>query len=189
MKEKILAACFDRFRDEETCVSKEAYLWLKKKEEGAFSARLLTVSWEKNQEEMELIRREDWKAVVFLGNGRGEEHKIEKLGLNAQGPNILDNQDKRCQGDVILKEGKAAYFATWNTERLQEELRNNQIPCRISYYPGLFLCNGSLYRSLYYESLKETKRPTVLLHLSPERPIAKDLPGILKALEDSLALF
>lgn len=187
MKGKILIACFDRFRDEEECASLEAFLRLEEKPESGFAARLLSVSWEKNPEEIEEICREDWKALVFFGNGRGEEHKVEKLGLNAQGTNILDNLDRRCDGDLITKGGKAAYFATWDTERLVLELRCASVPCQLSYYPGLFLCNGSLYRALHHESAKEKKRPVALLHLSPERKIAEDLPAILRALRDSLA--
>ncbi|MBR5624290.1 hypothetical protein IKW72_09105 [bacterium] len=187
MKGKILLGCFDVFRDEDVCRSREAYFWLKENKNDAFAARLLTVGWEENRRETEAIAQEDWRAVVFLGNGRGGEHKIEKLGLNAQGTNILDNRNERCGRDVILEEGKAAYFSVWNTEKLLEEMRKKAIPCQLSYYPGLFLCNGSLYRSLHHESGKKEKRPTLLIHLSPEREIAKDLPGILEALQDSLA--
>ncbi|MBR5902323.1 hypothetical protein IKZ40_08280 [bacterium] len=186
MKEKILLACFDVFRDEEVCRSREAFLWLKKKKSDDFAARLLTVGWEENRRETEEIAGENWRAVVLLGNGRGGEHKIEKLGLNAQGTNILDNQSERCGRDVIIQEGKAAYFSVWDTEKLLEEMRGSGIPCQISYYPGLFLCNGSLYRLLHHESKKERKRPTLLLHLSPERDIEKDLPGILESLKRSL---
>ncbi|MBO7435562.1 hypothetical protein J6U76_06190 [bacterium] len=187
MKGKILLACFDVFRDEEVCRSLEAYRWLQKNPSEDFSARLLTVSWEENKKETEEIAGEDWRAVVFLGNGRGDEYKIEKLGLNAQGTNILDNFNRRCLGDKILEEGRAAYFTSWDAEKLLEEMRRSGVPCQISYYPGLFLCNGSLYRLLHHESGKQKKRPTLLLHLSPDREIEKDLPGILLALKESLS--
>ena len=181
---RLLFACFDFFRDEEVCLSKEVYELLSKNKQAA--ARLLPVSWEKIDESVEALMKEDFEALVILGNGRGETHKIEKLAVNAQGTNILDNSGARCQGDAISKDGKAAFFSTWNVEALNEEMRSLGLPSQISYFSGLFLCNGAYYRALSHDCGKIERRPIVLLHLSPERNIASDLPLILKALASSL---
>jgi len=181
---RILFACFDFFRDEEVCFSKEAFeLLLKNKQ---YPARLLSVSWEKIDDAVKNLMQEDFEALVVLGNGRGETHKIEKLAVNAQGTNILDNSDDRCQGDVIAPDGKAAYFSTWEVEKLNDELQKEGLPSQISYFSGLFLCNGAYYRALSFESRSLVRRPIVLLHLSPERNIRLDLPKILRALDSSL---
>ena len=180
----MLFACFDFFRDEEKCLSKEAYELLSKN--GKYPSRLLPVSWEKIDDAVAKLTKEDFDALVILGNGRGETHKIEKLAVNAQGTNILDNSDVRCQGDLIAHDGKAAYFSTWDVEKLSTAMAKEGLPTQISYFSGLFLCNGAYYRALRNESQKLERRPIVLLHLSPERNISSDLPKILQALEISL---
>ena len=179
----IFFACFDFFRDEEKCLSKEAFEILTKEKENAV---LLPVDWEKIDGDAEKITRGNFEALVIFGNGRGETHKIEKLAVNAQGTNILDNQDKRCGSDLISPDGKAAFFSTWPVEKLFDELQKAGLPSQVSYFSGLFLCNGAYYRALRNESQKLERRPVVLLHLSPERNIGSDLPKILQALEISL---
>ena len=179
----IFFACFDFFRDEEKCLSKEAYEILRKEKQNAV---LLPVDWEKIDGDVEKITRGDFEALVIFGNGRGETHKIEKLAVNAQGTNILDNLNKRCGGDLISPDGKAAFFSTWPVEKLFDELQKAGLPSQVSYFSGLFLCNGAYYRALSVERQKAAPRPVVLFHLSPEREIKEDLPKILTALDASL---
>ena len=127
----MLFACFDFFRDEEKCLSKEAYELLTKN--GKYPVRLLPVSWEKIDDAVANLTKEDFDALVILGNGRGETHKIETLAVNAQGTNILDNSDARCQGDLISHDGKAAYFSTWDVEKLSTAMAKEAKQSRMQH--------------------------------------------------------
>jgi len=184
VRKKTLIACFDVFRDEDVRASVEAYESLKGL--SGVSSRLVPVSWAKLGECAADLEKEDFSALLIFGNGRGDSHKLEKLALNAQGVNIADNEGKRCLEDRVEKTGKAACFSTFPTERLEEELLARGIPCQLSYFPGLFLCNALYYKLLRREEEKARPRPVLLFHLSPERKIKEDLSAILEAAAASL---
>lgn len=184
--EKVVLACFDFFRDEEFCLSKEIYDYLKKRPDRHFEPVLLPVDWREFPKALEEVMQMPARGVLFLGNGRGSSYRIEKIGINAQGTNIRDNQDRSCEGDEIIKNAPTAYFSTWNIEKFKEEMNAQGLPCIISYYSGVFLCNGSLYRALHYNQETGGQKPITLLHLTPERRTTEDLPQILKAVLASL---
>ena len=183
---KILLPCFDFFREESTCLSKEIFDKLTENPVEGVVPILLPVSWEKIDGAVKDLLNYEADAVLFLGNGRGSHYRLEKIGMNVQGDNIRDNFDQKCQGDEIDKRGVAAYFSTWDLPRLQQEMNKRSLPCIMSYFPGVFLCNGAYYRALREETKRVKKRAIALLHLTFEREARDDLKLILDAAQASL---
>ena len=89
--------------------------------------------------------------VLHLGlNMTIEDIALERVAVNIDDYRIPDNKGDQVMDRPIDPEGPAAYFSTLPTRKMERALREQELPCHISYSAGTYLCNHLLYTTLNF---------------------------------------
>lgn len=141
----------------------------------------------------ELIYRE-WEdakpdVILCVGQAGGRaEVTPEVIGINLREADIADNAGILAQGIPITETGPAAYFATVPVREMVRAIRARDIPAKLSYSAGAYVCNDLLYTLLH--RLKGTKTRVGFIHV-PFLPQQKEpslpLETITGALEAAIS--
>ncbi|PSL50979.1 pyroglutamyl-peptidase [Salsuginibacillus halophilus] len=129
-------------------------------------------------EEVTLFRPD---VIVSTGLAYGRSGvNIERIGINVKDSGSSDgapkdNQGRAYTGEVIAAGGPDALFSTLPIDQMKEDLQEKEIPSVISNTAGTYICNQTLYETLY--RLQEQKWETVcgFLHFPalPEMTLQK----------------
>lgn len=85
---------------------------------------------------------------VGLAGGR-DAVTPERIAVNIRDASIPDNRGVQPQGERILPQGNAAYFATAPVEDMVDAIIRAGLPARASNSAGTFVCNETLYLLLH----------------------------------------
>jgi len=89
-------------------------------------------------------------AVLCVGQYGGANCiRVERVAINLRDARIADNAGKQPTDEPVVAGGPDAYFATIPTRRIVDALRERDIPARLSYSAGTFVCNDLLYCALH----------------------------------------
>ena len=90
-------------------------------------------------------------AILCVGQA-GERAAVtpERIAVNIRDAKIPDNAGNQPNGQRIMDDGPAAYFATLNPEIMADAIRNAGIDAVVSNSAGAFVCNDTLYRLLHH---------------------------------------
>lgn len=89
-------------------------------------------------------------AVLCVGQyGGANGIRVERVAVNLRDARIADNAGRQPTDEPVVTGGPDAYFATIPTRRIVDALRERDIPARLSYSAGTFVCNDLLYRALH----------------------------------------
>lgn len=89
-------------------------------------------------------------AVLCVGQYGGANCiRVERVAINLRDARIADNAGKQPTDEPVVTGGPDAYFATIPTRRIVDALRERDIPARLSYSAGTFVCNDLLYCALH----------------------------------------
>lgn len=105
---------------------------------------------------------------VGLAGGRNAVTP-ERIAVNIRDARIPDNTGFQPQGEAVIAEGPAAYFATVPVSAMAEAIRSAQIPATVSNTAGAFVCNDLLYSLLYHYSETPTKVGFIHVPYLPEQ--------------------
>ncbi len=108
------------------------------------------------------------KPAVFIGLGQAGGRSalnLEMLAINIRDAANPDNNGYQPGGEPIDAEGLAAYFSNLPCRLLVNKLKEKEIPARISYFPGTFVCNELLYSALNYQAKHKTPLMVGFLHI------------------------
>ena len=89
-------------------------------------------------------------AVLCVGQYGGANCiRVERVAVNLRDARIADNAGRQPTDEPVVTGGPDAYFATIPTRRIVDALRERDIPARLSYSAGTFVCNDLLYCALH----------------------------------------
>lgn len=85
---------------------------------------------------------------VGLAGGRSAVTP-ERIAVNIRDARIADNAGNRPEGEFVVADGPAAYFATVPVGQMTDAIRDAQLPGVVSNSAGTFVCNDTLYTLLH----------------------------------------
>ena len=93
---------------------------------------------------------------VGLASGR-DAVTPERIAVNIRDTRIPDNEGNQPQGEFVIPNAPAAYFATVPVKEMAEAIRNAQISGAVSNTAGAFVCNDVFYTLLHHYNGTDTK--------------------------------
>ena len=130
-------------------------------------------------------------AVICVGQAGGRDAvTLEVFGVNLQHARIKDNAGNQPLAVPIVQGERASHRATIPVLEMVRAVREQDLPCRLSYSAGRFVCNDLLYTLLQYYQKSSTKVGFIHVPYLPEQ--AKDgqpsmsIEQIVKALTISI---
>ena len=112
-----------------------------------------------------LIAEHKPAAVVSLGlHGSASALHVERVGINLK---VIDEVDY-----PIVDGGPDAYFSTLPTRLMVRRVREANVPARLTYSAGTFLCNHILYSTLHLIAEKGIDTPVGFIHVPPTPELA-----------------
>ena len=127
-------------------------------------------------------------AIICVGQAGGRDAVTpEAFGANLRHARIADNAGNQPLAQPIEQGAPATYASTLLVRDMVRAVRQEGLPCRLSYSAGRFVCNDVLYTLLHYYRGTDTKVGFVHVPFLPEQ--AKEgqpsmtLENIARALE------
>ena len=127
----------------------------------------------------QLIETHDPLAVVSLGlHGSASVLHIERVAVNLK---VIEGEDY-----PVVDGGPDAYFATLPTRKMVVGIQEAvQIPAKLTYSAGTFLCNHIMYQVLHEISVNELDLKAGFIHLPPTPDMVLDTNKASMALADT----
>lgn len=106
---------------------------------------------------------------VFTGQAPGRNKiTIERLATNLNDFGSPDGEGKQPRGELIERDGPAAYWSNLPVqELLVERLNESGIPAAFSNHGGNHLCNQILYHGLHYGGTSKQRIKCGFVHIPP----------------------
>lgn len=119
----------------------------------------------------------DYDYALHLGQAPGSG----SIQLEAMGINVASTGPKSDEFRPLTKDGPAAYQSVLPLARWASKLRSAGIPCQVSYHAGTYVCNATLYYSLYFADRDGLKTRSTFVHipldLSQAVLVGRDTPA------------
>jgi pyroglutamyl-peptidase len=114
----------------------------------------------------QLIREYRPERVICLGVGNGfEAIHLERIALNLDDSNVLDNAGLSPVGKLIVPTGPLAYWSTLPIENMRDALKDCGIPVIISNHAGTYVCNHVFYLARHEVELLEIDSECGFIHV------------------------
>ena len=129
--------------------------------------------------------------VLCIGQAGGRDAITPELvGINLRHASIPDNSGYQPMDEPIVQGGDDAYFSTLPVRRIAEAIRATQVPSRVSYSAGAYVCNDVLYSLLFH--YKESKTRVGFIHIpysteqnkEPSMNMSDIVKGLIAAIEN-----
>ena len=87
--------------------------------------------------------------VLCIGQAGGRDAITPELvGINLRYANAPDNSGRAPKDEPVIAGGENALFSALPVRRMAEKIKEADIPARVSYSAGAYVCNDLLYRLL-----------------------------------------
>ncbi len=93
----------------------------------------------------EYLEKNSVDAVVLTGQAPREGLTVERLAVNVGDCSLADNDGVVLGGDILEKDGPAAYFSTLPIKEMCSAGGG-----KISNTAGTYVCNSLMYRALHF---------------------------------------
>ena len=191
MERKLLVTGFDPFGGADINPAWEAVKMLPEKI-GDFVLRKLeipTVFGHAAQCVLETARQFHPDVILCVGQAGGRSAVTpERIAVNIRDGKIPDNAGNQPEGDPVVPEGPAAYFATVPVKEMAAAICNAGLPGQVSNSAGAFVCNDTLYLLLHHYAGTDVK--VGFIHVpwlpgqgSPSLPTEDTLRALVAAIE------
>lgn len=158
---RILFTGFDPFGGEKINPAGEAVKMMKNEIQGAEILKLEvpTVFGKAGEVLKKAVEQYRPDAVVCVGQAGGRAAITpEMIAVNIMDARIPDNAGNKPCHELIIKEGREAYFSSLPVKDIEKNLNENGIPSAVSYHAGTFVCNYLMYSLM---NLIDTKYPNM----------------------------
>lgn len=135
--------------------------------------------------------------VFCIGQAGGNANlQVEKVGINLMDGRIADNEGYQPIDAVIKEDGDTAYFSNLPVKAIVAAIREAGIPASVSYTAGTYVCNYTLYVTMYLIAKKYPHIKGGFMHIpyAVEQGIDKDasmptmaIPTIARGIEAAAA--
>jgi len=130
---------------------------------------------------LKLIEKHQPTCILMLGVAQTRDKIcLERIALNINSASLADNDGNVKSGEYIEHDSPLAYESTLPLFELNRLLRKKQIPTRISYHAGTYLCNHIFYTARHYlETSNQSHVPCGFVHIpqagdnAPNMPLSK----------------
>ena len=122
--------------------------------------------------------------ILCIGQAGGRSAVTpERIAVNIRDARIPDNGGNQPQGEYVVPEGPAAYFATVPVIAMAEAICKTGLPGTVSNSAGAFVCNDTFYALLHRFAGTETRVGFIHVPYLPEQGSpSMALPEIVEAL-------
>jgi pyroglutamyl-peptidase len=115
---------------------------------------------------LELLQKGDYQAVICMGEASSVRWvQVERLAVNWLDFPIADNAGTQILDQMITPEGPSAYFSSLPIRKLEQLLKDRDIPVRISMSAGTYLCNQVFYTLMNFLDKESKDIPAGFIHL------------------------
>lgn len=114
--------------------------------------------------------------IICVGQAGGRfDITPEYVAINLDEARIPDNEGNKPSGKPIIDSGENAYFTTLPVKAISKELKESNIPTKISYTAGTFVCNHLFYGLMHIISTSHPNIKGGFIHVPylPEQVIEK----------------
>lgn len=136
-------------------------------------------------ESMEIIEKKismvEPDAVISVGQAGGRNRiSVERIGINIDHTSQEDNEGNKPKNRIIDEEGQAGYFSTLPIQEITDNLKENNIPAKISNTAGTYICNHIMYGVLNYieKNVLDMKAGFIHVPYIPEQVLDKNKPSM-----------
>lgn len=182
----LLITGFEPFGDEQTNPSWEAVKALPDRI-GAWTLRSLLLPVEFGRAAalaIETAKEVHADAILCVGLAAGRDAVTpEAVGVNVRDASIPDNAGFRPEGEPVVSDGPAAYFSTLPVRRITEAIRSANVPAKLSYTAGTYVCNDLLYTLLHHFSGTDVRVAFVHIPLERTLPLSDSIRALTAAIE------
>ena len=114
----------------------------------------------------ETIKKENPDGVLCVGQAAGRaEITPEVVAINLQDTTSPDIEGKTPRELKCIQQGENAYFSTLPNKKIVENIKKENIPVRLSYSAGTYVCNDLMYDVLYYTNTEFANMIAGFIHL------------------------
>ena len=115
---------------------------------------------------VDILQNDDYQVVICMGEASGIRWvQLERLAVNWLDFPIADNAGAQIDDELIHPGGAAAYFSSLPIRRLEQVLKNREIPVKLSMSAGSYLCNQVFYTLMNYLDKESKDIPAGFIHL------------------------
>ena len=128
--------------------------------------------------------------ILCIGQAGGRDAVTpEMVGINLRYASIPDNKGNEPRDEKISQSGENAYFTTLPARMIVEEISAMQIPSKVSYTAGAYVCNDVIYTLL--ERYDKTNVKVGFIHVpyipeqekQPSMPLSDIIRALTRAIE------
>lgn len=140
---------------------------------GNFKIHKLQIPTEYNKASQKVLERASIihpDVILCIGQAGGRDAVTpEVIGINLREASIPDNAGYQPVNTPVIPNAREAYFSTVPVRSMMDAIRSKQLPARLSYTAGTFVCNDVLYTLLntYHET--DTKVGFIHVPYLPEQ--------------------
>lgn len=178
----ILVTAFEPYDDWEENSSWLALVELTKNlpDEPVVTTRRYPVDFDGMRRQLSKDLGDGYDYAIHLGQSpRDAQVTLEAIGINVRGDR---EQSPERYGPLVI-DAPPAYQTDLPLAQITERLRSENIPTRVSYHAGEYLCNATLYLSQHLAIQKGMKTKSLFVHLplsvlqvTPRMPQQATLP-------------
>ena len=128
--------------------------------------------------------------ILCIGQAGGRDAVTpEMVGINLRYASIPDNKGNEPRDEKISESGENAYFTTLPARMIVEGISAMQIPSKVSYTAGAYVCNDVIYTLL--ERYDKTNVKVGFIHVpyipeqekQPSMPLSDIIRALTRAIE------
>ncbi len=104
--------------------------------------------------------------IIHLGeHAKTDAITLERVAINIDDARIPDNDNFQPIDETIEEDGKLAYFSSLPLRAIESALKMKNIPVKLSYSAGTFVCNHLFYVSESINHKEKKQKQTGFIHL------------------------
>ncbi len=121
------------------------------------------------------------EAVISVGQAGGRNRiSVERIGINVDHTKHEDNEGNKPKNRPIDENGHDGYFSTLPIQEITDNLKENNIPAKISNSAGTYICNHIMYGVLNHIEKNNIDMKSGFIHVPylPEQVLDKNKPSM-----------
>lgn len=129
--------------------------------------------------------------ILCIGQAGGRDAITpEMVGINLRYASIPDNKGNEPRDEKISESGENAYFTTLPARMIVEGISAMQIPSKVSYTAGAYVCNDVIYTLLEHYENTDVKVGFIHVPYIPEQEKQPSMPlsDIIRALTRAIEI-
>ncbi len=124
---------------------------------------------------LRFLKKEDVDGVLCMGFAPSRSKiTVEAVALNIMHSKFPDNDGFVPQFEKVYDDGPPAYINLKTAEKFVAALQNVDLPVRISYSAGTYVCNTLYYSFLYQIDALKLGIPAIFIHFPPDEKLAQN---------------